>query len=32
MSIFIAIVLFATYIICMRFVSSTIEKVGEKIG
>jgi len=30
MSIFIAIVLFATYIICMRFVSSTIEKVGEK--
>ena len=30
MSIFIAIILFATYIICMRFVSSTIEKVGEK--
>jgi len=30
MSIFIAIILFATYIICMRFISSTIEKVGEK--
>ena len=30
MHILIAVVLFVTYIICMRFVSSTIEKVGEK--
>jgi small-conductance mechanosensitive channel len=30
MSVVIAVVLFVSYVFCMRFVSSTIEKVGEK--